>query len=125
MKKTLTLLALLMIAGPQAMAETTTTTTEHWVKGVVCHDNDSPDEWFRNNYPKVVDAGAYTFSKNDADSYATNQCWAASAANALAWWEDRVEENGALILHDTPRGVNLWKTLSPMFVKDGGYPAMP
>ena len=122
MKKTLTLLALLMIAGPQAMAETTTTTTEHWVKGVVCHDNDSPDEWFRNNYPKVVDAGAYTFSKNDADSYATNQCWAASAADALAWWEDRVEENGALILHDTPRGVNLWKTLSPMFVKDGGYP---
>ena len=122
MKKTLMLLALLMIAGPRAMAETTTTTTEHWVKGVVCHDNDSPDEWFRNNYPKVVDAGAYTFSKNDADSYATNQCWAASAADALAWWEDRVEENGALILHDTPRGVNLWKTLSPMFVKDGGYP---
>ena len=122
MKKTLTLLALLMIAGPQAMAETTTTTTEHWVKGVVCHDNDSPDEWFRNNYPKEVETGAYTFSKNDADSYATNQCWAASAANALAWWEDRVEENGALIMHDTPRGVNLWKTLSPMFVKDGGYP---
>ncbi len=122
MKKTLTLLALLMIAGPQAMAETTTTTTEHWVKGVVCHDNDSPDEWFCYNYPKVVDAGAYTFSKNDADSYATNQCWAASAADALAWWEDRVEENGALIMHDTPRGLDLWKTLSPMFVKDGGYP---
>ena len=113
MKKTLTLLALLgMLAGTPLSAE------EHWMVGVECHDH--PD--FEAGYRKIVDAGAYTFSKNDADSYATNQCWAASAADTLAWWEDRVEENGALIMHDTPRGLDLWKTLSPMFVKDGGYP---
>ena len=113
MKKTLTLMALLgYLAGTPLSAE------EHWMVGVECHDH--PD--FEAGYRKIVDAGAYTFSKNDADSYATNQCWAASAADTLAWWEDRVEENGALIMHDTPRGLDLWKTLSPMFVKDGGYP---
>ncbi|MDO4221929.1 MAG: hypothetical protein Q4C88_07405 [Akkermansia sp.] len=117
MKKTLTLLALLgMLAAYPLTAE------EHWMVGVTCHDNNESSEYYRDNYPKVVDAGAYTFSKSDADSYATNQCWAAAAADTLAWWEDRVEENGALILHDTPRGLQLWKTLSPMFVKDGGYP---
>ena len=113
MKKTLTLLALLGM-----MAANPLTATEHWMVGVECHDH--PD--FEAGYRKIVDAGAYTFSKSDADSYATNQCWAASAADTLAWWEDRVEENGALIMHDTPRGLDLWKTLSPMFVKDGGYP---
>ena len=101
-----------MLAGTPLSAE------EHWMVGVECHDH--PD--FEAGYRKIVDAGAYTFSKSDADSYATNQCWAASAADTLAWWEDRVEENGALIMHDTPRGLDLWKTLSPMFVKDGGYP---
>ena len=117
MKKTLTLLALLGM-----LAATPLTAEEHWMEGVKCSDNNESSEYYRDNYPKVVEAGAYTFSKSDADSYATNQCWAAAAADTLAWWEDRVEENGALILHDTPRGVNLWKTLSPMFVKDGGYP---
>ena len=117
MKKTLTLLALLgMLAANPLAAE------EHWMVGVTCSDNNESIEYYRDNYPKVVETGAYTFSKSDADSYATNQCWAAAAADTLAWWEDRVEENGALILHDTPRGVQLWKTLSPMFVKDGGYP---
>ncbi len=104
------------------MAANPLTAEEHWMEGVKCSDNNESSEYYRNNYPKVVETGAYTFSKSDADSYATNQCWAAAAADTLAWWEDRVEENGALILHDTPRGVNLWKTLSPMFVKDGGYP---
>ena len=118
MKKTLTLLALLgMLAANPLAAE------EHWMVGVTCHDNNSTDEWLNYNYPKVVDAGAYTFSKDQADTYATNQCWVASGADTLAWWQDQVEANGALIIHsDIPRGQDLWKAISPMFIKSGGWP---
>ncbi len=120
MKKTLTLLALLMIAGPQAMADATTTTfKEHWMVGVKCS---YPTDPYYMDYRRIIeDNTAYTFTKDQADSYATNQCWAASAADTLAWWEDQTEANGALIMNNAPRGVELWKTLSPMFIKSGGY----
>ena len=118
MKKTLTLLALLMIAGPQAMAETTTF-KEHWMVGVKCS---YPTDPYYMDYRRIIeDNTAYTFTKDQADTYATNQCWAASAADTLAWWEDQTEANGALIMNNAPRGVELWKTLSPMFTKSGGY----
>ena len=116
MKKTLTLLALL-----GAVATSPLSAEDVWMKGVKWSYPTDPDYL---EYRRIVeDNTAYTFSKDDADEHATNQCWAAAAADTLAWWQDRVEENGALIIHSgIPRGLELWKTLSPMFVTDGGYP---
>ena len=115
MKKTLTLLALL-----GAVATTPLYAKEVWMKGVVCSDNTNP--YSSSSYPKIVESGAYTFEKGDVGPSADEQCWAAAAADTLAWWQDRVEENGALIIQPgTPRGVELWKTVSSMFGEDG-YP---
>ena len=98
MKKTLTLLALLGSITASALANETI-----WVDGI------TPDN--PNTY--------YAFTKGGY--YDSPMCWAISAASVLAWWEDRVEASGALIMpKDMPRGADVWPALRDLFKSRGG-----
>lgn len=113
MKKTLTLLALLMIAGPQAMADTTAP-REVWWNGVT-HDPTT-----RKMEGAITTYKYNTYPGVNSDS---GMCWVASACNLLAWWQDRVEENGALIIPEgTPRDYKIFDVERTLWNNtSGGY----
>lgn len=113
MKKPLTLLALLMIAGPQAMADTTAP-REVWWNGVT-HDPTT-----RKMEGAITTYKYNTYPGVNSDS---GMCWVASACNLLAWWQDRVEENGALIIPEgTPRDYKIFDVERTLWNNtSGGY----
>ena len=113
MKKTLTLLALLMIAGPQAMADTTAP-REVWWNGVT-HDPTT-----RKMEGAITTYKYNTYPGVNSDS---GMCWVASACNLIAWWQDRVEENGALIIPEgTPRDYKIFDVERTLWNNtSGGY----
>ena len=110
MKKTLTLLALLMIAGPQAMADTTAP-REVWWNGVThdptTHKMEGAITTYKHLYPGDDDSG---------------MCWVAAACNVIAWWQDQVEQNGALIIpKEAPRDYEVFETERHLWPNDGGF----
>ena len=107
MKKTLTIAALLGIL----YASVPCSATIHWADGVTC------------DLTTGMATGAYTSYKHNAVSGDDSQlCWAASAANLIAWWQDRVEENGAIIIPDgTPRGYKVWEEVRLNWGNHGGW----
>lgn len=106
MKKTLTLLALAAVLGAPQL-----TATEHWADGVTF-----------DKTTKMA-TGAYTSYKHDSVSgQDAAMCWAAAASNLIAWWQDRTEENGAIIIPDgTPRGYDVWETVRTLWYNQGGW----
>ncbi len=110
MKKTLTLLALLMIAGPQAMAETTPP-REVWWTGVT-HDPET----------HKMEGAITTYKHYYAGDSDSDMCWVAASSNVIAWWQDRVEQNGALIIpKDAPRDYEVFETERHLWPNVGGY----
>lgn len=97
MKKTLTLLALLMIAGPQAGAKTETVFV---------------DGYNTDNYQSAYNYGMVG-----------QMCWGANAADVISWWQDQLVEQGYTLPAGVPTkndvfteyqaGLNAYK---------GGYP---
>ena len=64
----------------------------------------------------------YFFTK--AGAYDSPMCWAISAACTIAWWQDQVEKNGALIMpKDQPRDIDVWYTMRNHWKSRGGQPA--
>ena len=105
MKRTLTLLTLL-----GAIAATPLNATEHWWKGVSI-----------NKETNLLEGGYTSYKRSPSIDW--DMCWAASAANAIAWWQDRVEENGALIIPEgTPRGYEVWENIRLWWKNKGGFP---
>ena len=113
MKKTLTLAAVLA-----ALYTAPAYAGEHWADGV---------EWDRVSR---LATGAYTSYKHNSTSAAVPEgdtpdhllCWAVSASNLIAWWQDRVRENGALILpDDAPRGYEVWENVRKYWYNQGGW----
>ena len=107
MKKTLAIATLLGALNATAPANA----TEHWAKGVTF-----------DKTTKMA-TGAYTSYKHNAVSGDDSElCWAASAANLIAWWQDRTEENGAIIIpNGTPRGYAVWETVRTLWDNRGGW----
>ncbi|MCQ2371002.1 MAG: PEP-CTERM sorting domain-containing protein [Akkermansia sp.] len=106
MKKTLTLLALAAVLGAPQL-----TATEHWADGVTF-----------DKTTKMA-TGAYTsYKHNSVSGPDAAMCWAAAASNLIAWWQDRTEENGAIIIPDgTPRGYEVWETVRTLWYNQGGW----
>ncbi|MDO4818526.1 MAG: PEP-CTERM sorting domain-containing protein [Akkermansia sp.] len=106
MKKTLTLLALAAVLGAPQL-----TATEHWADGVTF-----------DKTTKMA-TGAYTsYKHNSVSGSDAAMCWAAAASNLIAWWQDRTEENGAIIIPDgTPRGYEVWETVRTLWYNQGGW----
>lgn len=108
MKKTLTLLALLgTIAATTLFAG-----EEVWWTGVT-HDPETHTM-----------EGAITTYKLLSPTYNTDSdmCWVASACNVIAWWQDRVEENGALIIPESaPRDYDVFLKERQLWNNVGGY----
>ena len=106
MKKTLTLLTLL-----GATAAAPLNAKEYWADGVT--------------FDKMTKTatGAYTsYKHNSVSGPDAAMCWAAAASNLIAWWQDRTEENGAIIIPDgTPRGYDVWETVRTLWVNQGGW----
>ena len=115
MKKTLTIAALLGALYTTVPA----TGAEHWADGVT--------GWRLDNR---IANGAYTSYKHNSVTGAAAEgdtpdhlmCWAAAASNLIAWWQDRVKENGALILPDeAPRGHDVWEAVRTYWTNTGGW----
>ena len=105
MKRTLTLLTLL-----GAIAAAPLNATEHWWEGVSI-----------NKETNLLEGGYTSYKRSPSIDW--DMCWAASAANAIAWWQDRVEENGALIIPEgTPRGYEVWENIRLWWKNKGGFP---
>ncbi|MCQ2366472.1 MAG: PEP-CTERM sorting domain-containing protein [Akkermansia sp.] len=106
MKKTLALLALAAVLGAPQL-----TATEHWADGVTF-----------DKTTKMA-TGAYTsYKHNSVSGSDAAMCWAAAASNLIAWWQDRTEENGAIIIPDgTPRGYKVWETVRTLWYNQGGW----
>ena len=105
MKRTLTLLTLL-----GAIAAAPLNATEHWWDGVSI-----------NKETNLLEGGYTSYKRSPSIDW--DMCWAASAANAIAWWQDRVEENGALIIPEgTPRGYEVWENIRLWWKNKGGFP---
>lgn len=104
MKKTLLLMALLGAVSASSRAETVT-----W-DGVTY------------NAQEMTVYGAVTSYKHNSRPYEPyqdtadyNLCGPASASNVLAWWVDRVEQSGALIVAaEVPRGYDVWEEVRTM-----------
>ena len=107
MKKTLTLLALL-----GTLATTTLSAKEVWWKGVTS----DPET-------QMMDGAITTYKYNPyAGGADSDMCWVASACNVIAWWQDRVEENGALIIPEgTPRDYKIYDVERTLWKNVGGY----
>ncbi len=107
MKKTLAIAALLGVL----YASVPCSATIHWADGVTC------------DLTTGMATGAYTSYKHNAVYGDDSQlCWAASAANLIAWWQDRVEENGAIIIpNGTPRGYEVWEEVRLNWGNHGGW----
>ncbi len=92
MKKTLTMMALLGAVTPLVQAEVV------WTEGL---NATTAEQYTSSKY--YYDSGKWDGYN---DSY---MCFAAAASNALAWWQDRVELSGALIIpENAPRGEMVW-----------------
>lgn len=106
MKETLTLLTLL-----GATAAAPLNAKEYWADGVTF-----------DKTTKMA-TGAYTsYKHNSVSGSDAAMCWAAAASNLIAWWQDRTEENGAIIIPDgTPRGYDVWETVRTLWVNQGGW----
>ena len=107
MKKTLAIAALLGVL----YASVPCSATIHWADGVTC------------DLTTGMATGAYTSYKHNAVYGDDSQlCWAASAANLIAWWQDQVEQNGALIIpKDAPRDYEVFETERHLWPNVGGY----
>ncbi len=115
MKKTLAIAALLGALYTTVPASG----AEHWADGVT--------GWRLDNR---IANGAYTSYKHNSVTGAAAEgdtpdhlmCWAAAASNLIAWWQDRVKENGALILPDeAPRGHDVWEAVRTYWTNTGGW----
>ena len=78
--------------------------TEYWVLGT-----SQTEGWYDVNK---------TFSQDFPDS---QLCWAASASNMLAWWQDHNPEYNDLAAMDTPKGAqDIFDTFKTAFYNKGG-----
>ncbi len=71
-----------------------------------------------------MDSGWYDFNKQRGSGDLTddgNMCWAASASNIIAWWQD---QNGLVSTQKQkiPQGADVWQTYVAVFINDGGNP---
>ncbi len=71
-----------------------------------------------------MNSGWYDFNKQRGDQDLTNDsnmCWAASASNIIAWWQD---QNGIVSTQKQkiPQGADVWQTYVAVFDNDGGNP---
>lgn len=81
--------------------------TEYWVLGT-----SQTEGWYDVNK---------TFSQDFPDS---QMCWAASASNMLAWWQDHNPEYNDLAAMDTPEsGQEIFDTFKTAYENDGGIQA--
>lgn len=81
--------------------------TEYWVPGTSREGG-----WYDVNK---------TFSQEFPDS---QMCWAASASNMLAWWQDHNPEYNDLAAMNTPRGgQEIFDTFKTAYENDGGIQA--
>ena len=81
--------------------------TEYWVLGT-----SQTKGWYDVNK---------TFSQDFPDS---QMCWAASASNMLAWWQDHNPEYNDLAAMNTPRGgQKIFDTFKTAYDNDGGIQA--
>ena len=81
--------------------------TEYWVPGTSREGG-----WYDVNK---------TFSQEFPDS---QMCWAASASNMLAWWQDHNPEYNVLAAMNTPRGgQEIFDTFKTAYENDGGLQA--
>ncbi len=100
MKRTVLLLTALAFLLP-AQA------TEYWVPGTSREGG-----WYDVNK---------TFSRDFPDSL---MCWAASASNMLAWWQDHNPEYNDLAAMDTPKGgQEIFDTFKTAYENNGGLQA--
>ncbi|MDO4818664.1 MAG: PEP-CTERM sorting domain-containing protein [Akkermansia sp.] len=101
MKRTLAILAMLTFTSVASSANETI-----WASGI-----------------DPLDTSTYYFFTK-AGAYDSPMCWAISAACTIAWWQDQVEKNGALIMpKDQPRDIDVWYTMRNHWKSRGGQPA--
>lgn len=103
MKKTLTLISLLGLGSLEAVES-----GQYWVTGVTYNEETSSI------------TGGYTAYKHTPSSGPNAEdhlmCSAVSASNVIAWWQDEVERNGAVIVPDeAPRGTQVWEDVRLMW----------
>ena len=113
MKKTLTLLALL-----GALTSAPLRAEDIWWPGV----EGTPSEY--GGYDLKGATATYKHNSsgtNPGDTPDYDMCWGVTAANQIAWWQEQVEQNGALIIpENAPRGNQVWEELRTMW-KNHGY----
>lgn len=116
MNKYFTMLAVAMLGATTTQAETKTET--FWAHGVSAeggwydanktHDDDGIDNGWSMTYPNDPSGNG---AKTD-----DNMCYAASAANLLAWWQAQYEPVAGV-----PQGVNsIWQTMVANSTLDAG-----
>ncbi len=71
-----------------------------------------------------MDSGWYDFNKQRGSDILTddgNMCWAASASNIIAWWQD---QNNIVSTQkqQIPQGADVWQTFVAVFNNNGGNP---
>lgn len=113
MKKTLTLMALLgSLTSAPLSAE------DIWWPGV----EGTPSEY--GGYDLKGATATYKHNSsgtNPGDTPDYDMCWGVTAANQIAWWQEQMEQNGALIIpKNAPRGNQVWEELRTMW-KNHGY----
>ena len=113
MKKTLTLLALL-----GALSSAPLSAEDIWWPGV----EGTPSEY--GGYDLKGATATYKHNSsgtNPGDTPDYDMCWGVTAANQIAWWQEQMEQNGALIIpKNAPRGNQVWEELRTMW-KNHGY----
>ena len=113
MKKTLTLMALL-----GALSSAPLSAEDIWWPGVEA----TPSEY--GGYDLKGATATYKHNSsgtNPGDTPDYDMCWGVTAANQIAWWQEQVEQNGALIIpENAPRGNQVWEELRTMW-KNHGY----
>ncbi|MDO4818673.1 MAG: hypothetical protein Q3986_09635 [Akkermansia sp.] len=106
MKRTLTLLTLM-----GAIAAAPLNAREVWWKGVT-----------RDPETQMMEGAITSYKHNPYAGEDSEMCWVAAASNVIAWWQDRVEENGALIIpEEAPRGYNVFEKERTLWANVGGY----
>ena len=103
MKKTLALIMILGLGSLEAVEP-----GQYWVTGVTYDEATS------------TITGGYTAYKHTPSSGVNAEdhlmCSAVSASNVIAWWQDEVERNGAVIVPDeAPRGLAVWEDVRLMW----------
>ena len=95
MKRTLTLLALMVLAGMQAGAKT---------------ESVFADGYTKDNYRQAYNYTIYG-----------SMCWAANASNVIAWWQDRMAAQGYAVPEDAPKQLDVYPEYKAAFTNKGGY----